>query len=211
VAERTFFGTLRIAILFAVLVFVALGAWLDKRRSTDWDSTLRVTIYPIAASMDATTTTYIGSLEDADFDALEEFFAAEAHRHGASRSRNPFACDSRAPWQACRRPRLLPTRGRSASRHGACARYWAWRVATQDPAAADVQVFALYHARPMAASAVPDSLGLSKGWSRSLTVRRPGCHGSNHVITRARVAAYARCHGQVRSCDRATAGSSWPR
>ena len=49
-AERTFFGTLRIAILLAVLIFVALGAWLDKRRSTDWDAALRVTVYPIAAS-----------------------------------------------------------------------------------------------------------------------------------------------------------------
>ena len=76
VAERTFFGTLRIAILLAVLVFVALGAWLDKRRSTDWDSTLRVTVYPIAGGTDAATTGYLATLEEADFDAIEAFFAS---------------------------------------------------------------------------------------------------------------------------------------
>jgi hypothetical protein len=33
-----FLGTVRLALLLAVLIFVALGAWLDRRRSTDWDA-----------------------------------------------------------------------------------------------------------------------------------------------------------------------------
>ena len=51
-AKRTFLGTLRLGFLLAVLVFVALGAWLDRARSRDWDAPLRVTIYPIAAESD---------------------------------------------------------------------------------------------------------------------------------------------------------------
>ena len=43
-AARTFLGTLRLAILIAVLLFVALGAWLDHARSRDWNDTLRVTV-----------------------------------------------------------------------------------------------------------------------------------------------------------------------
>ena len=84
VAGRTFFGTLRIAILLAILAFVALGAWLDRRRSTDWDAPLRVTVYPIAAGADAATRNYVAALDDDDFGALESFFADEAdHFRGA--------------------------------------------------------------------------------------------------------------------------------
>ena len=72
------FGTLRIAILLAVLVFVALGAWLDKRRSTDWDSTLRVTVYPIAAGTDPATTGYLASLGGREADMLAEVLACSA-------------------------------------------------------------------------------------------------------------------------------------
>ena len=39
-SRRTFLGNLRLALLLGVLLFVALGAWLDRRRSTDWDAPL---------------------------------------------------------------------------------------------------------------------------------------------------------------------------
>ena len=51
-AARTFLGTLRLAILVAVLLFVATGAWLDRTRSRDWNDTLRVTVYPVDVSTD---------------------------------------------------------------------------------------------------------------------------------------------------------------
>ena len=51
-AQRTFLGNLRLALLVGVLLFVALGAWLDRRRSRDWDAPLRVTVYVLTASGD---------------------------------------------------------------------------------------------------------------------------------------------------------------
>jgi len=161
VARRTFFGTLRIAILLAVLAFVALGAWLDRRRSTDWDAPLRVTVYPIASGTDAATHGYVQALNRDDFVAVEAFFAEEALRHGLAldepvRIRVSHAADS---------PPLPPD---GAGMLGIAAwslqfRYWAWRVAADDPLPTpDVQVFAVYHAGD-GARAVPDSLGLSKG------------------------------------------------
>lgn len=161
-AGRTFFGTLRIALLLAVLAFVALGAWLDRRRSTDWDAPLRVTVYPLAGQADAAIRRHVAGLGAEDFDDVEAFFAEEALRHGLAlgepvRIRVSHAAASLPP---------LPPAG--AGRLGIAAwslrfRYWAWRVAMDDPLPTpDVQVFALYHP-PGDGRAVPDSLGLSKG------------------------------------------------
>jgi len=162
VASRTFLGTIRLALLLAVLAFVALGAWLDRRRSTDWDATLRVTVYPIAADADPAVTGYVDGLTDEDFDAVEEFFAVEAPRYGVALAKPVRLRLSRAagelPPAAPAEPGPLAIASWSLR-----FRYWAWRVAADDPLPPpDVQVFALYHAadgnRP-----APDSLGLSKG------------------------------------------------
>lgn len=161
-AGRTFFGTLRIAILLAILAFVALGAWLDKVRSTDWDATLRVTVYPLVSDSDAATQQYVADLVAEDFDAAEAFFAEEAQRHGLRLAEPVRIRVSQAA------PGLPPPVPADPGPFGVALwslkmRYWAWRVAADDPLPTpDVQVFALYHAAD-GATAVPDSLGLSKG------------------------------------------------
>lgn len=182
-AERTFFGTLRIAILLAVLAFVALGAWLDRRRSTDWDAPLRVTVYPIAAGDDDTTRRHVAALTRDDFAALEAFFADEAHRHGVAleapvRIRVSQAAAARIPPAAPSDPGMLATATWSLR-----FRYWAWRVAVDDPLPTpDVQVFALYHAADDG-SAVPDSLGLSKGlMALTYLYADADTRGSNQVV-----------------------------
>ena len=153
---------MRVAILLAILAFVALGAWLDRSRSTDWDATLRVTVYPIAAGPDAATQQYVSGLDDGAFDAAEEFLASQAHRHGI-RLEEPVRI------RVSRAARGLPPAAPADPGPFNVAvwslrmRYWASRVAARDPLPTpDVQVFALYHPAD-GASAVPDSLGLSKG------------------------------------------------
>jgi hypothetical protein len=182
VAGRTFFGTLRIAILLAVLAFVALGAWLDRSRSTDWDAVLRVTIYPIAASADATVRSHVGALDAADFGAVSKFFAAEARRHGVALD-EPIRV--RVSHAVTAQPPLPPD---DAGMIGLAAwslhfRYWAWRVGVDDPLPTpDVQVFALYHAGD-GIRAVPDSLGLSKGlMALAHLYADAGARGSNQVV-----------------------------
>jgi hypothetical protein len=182
VAERTFFGTMRIAMLLAVLAFVVLGAWLDRRRSTDWDAPLRVTVYPIAAADDPALREHVAALGAEDFGAVAGFFAAEAQRHGIALAEPVRLRVS----QAVTTPPTLPPA--NAGIVGVAAwslrfRYWAWRVASKDPLPPpDVQVFALYHtsdgARP-----VPDSLGLSKGlMALTHLYADGGAHGSNQVV-----------------------------
>jgi hypothetical protein len=182
VAGRTFFGTLRIAILLAILAFVALGAWLDQRRSTDWDAPLRVTVYPIALGNEDHTRSHVAALGADDFGALEAFFADEAARHGLSLGEPVRVRVS----HAARTPPPLPAAG--AGMLGIASwslrlRWWAWRLAARDPLPTpDVQVFALYHAAD-GRSAAPDSLGLSKGLvAIAHLYADSGMHGSNQLV-----------------------------
>jgi hypothetical protein len=182
VAGRTFFGTVRLALLLAVLAFVALGAWLDRSRSTDWDAPLRVTLYPIAVGGDAAVRNHVASLTADDFGDFTGFFAREARRHGVALE-EPVRI--RVSQAVAGQPPLPPE---DPGIIGIAAwslrfRYWAWRVAVDDPLPTpDVQVFALYHPAD-GAHAVPDSLGLSKGlMALTHLYAGAGAHGSNQVV-----------------------------
>jgi hypothetical protein len=180
VARRSFLGTVRLAILLAVLAFVATGAWLDRRRSTDWDAPLRVTVYPLAA--DAAAAAHVAGLDATDFDAIGGFFAEEARRYGVALEEPLRLRVSRAA------PGPPPLPAREAGPVGIAAwslrlRWWAWRVAANDPLPPpDVQVFALYYA-PDGNAAVPDSLGLRKGLvAIAHLYADAGAAGSNRVV-----------------------------
>jgi hypothetical protein len=161
-AQRTFFGTVRIAVLLAVLVFVAMNAWLDRRRSTSWERTLRVTIYPWALSADEATRAYAKQIDDADFATIPQFFAAEAEAFSLTLAEPVRVRVSQAVAET---PPLLDPRPNALEVlvWSLRMRYWAWRVAVDDPLPTpDVQVFALYH--PGASRrALPDSVGTTKG------------------------------------------------
>ncbi len=182
VAERTFLGTLRLAILLAVLAFVALGAWLDRSRSTDWDAPLRVTLYPIASGDDPALRSHVAALAADDFGDVAAFFAAEARRHGLALDEPVRVRVSHAVGT----PPPLPAGDAGAPGIAAWSlrfRYWAWRVAAHDPLPTpDIQVFALYHAGD-GTHPVPDSFGLSKGlMALSHLYAAPDAHGSNQVV-----------------------------
>lgn len=161
-AGRTFLGTLRLALLLAVLGFVALGAWLDRVRSTDWDGPLRVTVYPIAIGAEPDTQAFTAALDNDSFAAVGEFFAQQAAQHGLPLQEPVRVRVSRAAREP---PPVAPERPGpiSVATWSLRLRYWAWRVATDDPLPPpDVQVFALYH--PLGGTGVaPDSAGMQKG------------------------------------------------
>lgn len=162
-AARTFLGTLRLAILIAVLLFVALGAWLDRVRSRDWDDTLRVTVYPIAASADAGVRRYVTALQAGDFADVEAFFSDEASRYGIALAQPVKVRVSHAAKEP---PPALPDRPGplTVALWSLRLRFFAARTAWNDPLPSpDIQVFALYSPLGQGATAMPDSVGLSKG------------------------------------------------
>ncbi|MDH4165086.1 MAG: hypothetical protein OEY13_11650 [Gammaproteobacteria bacterium] len=162
-AARTFLGTLRLAILVAVLLFVALGAWLDRARSRDWNDTLRVTVYPISASTDAAVRAYTAALRADDFADVESFFVDEASAHGITLAQPVRIRVSHAAKEL---PPALPDRPGplTIALWSLRFRYFAARTAWNDPLPApDIQVFALYSPLGPGSVAMPDSVGLSKG------------------------------------------------
>lgn len=162
-ARRTFFGTVRIAILLAILAFVAVGAWLERARSRDWNDTLRVTVYPVTQSADPAVRTYIQGLAAADFRDTEEFFAAEASDYGIAveqpvRIRVSHAAAG-VPPAVPQRPHML-----SIAWWSLRFRYFAASTAWRDPLPSpDIQVFAQYSPPTPGVASVPDSVGLRKG------------------------------------------------
>jgi len=162
-AARTFLGTLRLALLVAILLFVALGAWLDRSRSRDWNDTLRVTVYPVNQSTDTAVRAYVAALQAEDFADVESFFADEASGYDVTLEQPVRVRVSHAAQEL---PPALPARPGplTIALWSLRLRFFAARTAWNDPLPTpDIQVFALYSPLVPGSTAMPDSVGLSKG------------------------------------------------
>jgi hypothetical protein len=155
------FRAIRIAVLLLILVAVALSTWLAQARTTSWDNTLRVAVFPIDADGSPATRAYIASLGRATFQPIDDFFAEEGHRYGVAQS-DPVDVFV-APEVASIPPQ--PPDGASIPEvmlWSLQLRFWAWRHGDFDGPAPHVDVFVLYH-DPALVQRVPHSLGLQKG------------------------------------------------
>jgi hypothetical protein len=173
---------IRIAILLYVLLLVAGGEFLTKRFARDWDMTLTVHVYPIAAAPVPAVDAYVDALRADEFHELEQFIAAEARRYGVTLE---------LPIRVRLAPRLAdlpPALADDASLLGVA--WWSLRMrwhATvvewrNDAPRADIVVFAQYH--DGAAEPVLDrSLALEKGLVAiaNLFAER-SARGSNQVV-----------------------------
>jgi hypothetical protein len=162
VTQRTFLGNLRLALLLGVLLFVAVGAWLDRSRSRDWDAPLRVTIYVLTAGNDDASRSYSAGLDADSFVDVEAFLAEQAQGYGLSLTEPVRVRVSRAASELPPDPGAEPGL-MSVVLWSLRMRWWAWRVAANDPLPPpDIQLFAIYHPA-VAGHPLPDSVGLSKG------------------------------------------------
>jgi len=73
---------LRIVALLFVLATVAQGAWIARGRTTEWNNTVRVVIYPINGDHSAVADRYLGKLEASGFETIEAFFRQQAAGYG---------------------------------------------------------------------------------------------------------------------------------
>lgn len=72
------FKKIRIFILLVILVIVGGSTWLTQLRTTNWDETLWIAIYPVNGDNSEVTQRYIESLTEDDFSDIEKFMAEEA-------------------------------------------------------------------------------------------------------------------------------------
>jgi hypothetical protein len=174
--------TLRITVLLLVLVSVAVGTWVARIRSTDWDRPLWVAVYPINADGSDAADSHLEWLSDESLAEIEQFMAREAANHELP-LQEPV--DLRLYDRVETLPPAMAPDANALSRAlwSLRLRYWAWRTesASSGPPP-DVSMFVLYH-DPDLASALPHSLGLQKGLIgvvHAFADRR--MHGSNGIV-----------------------------
>ena len=161
-ASGNFFRILRISLMIYLLLFVSAGAWLARARTTSWEQTLWVAIYPINGDGSEKATNYIDSLEIRDFEELNHFIKREAIRYGVS---EPEPVRVELGQTIAEQPPLPPV---DRNMPGVMLwslklRYWAWRKQAQqsgpDP---DIRMYVVYH-DPQQSPVLSHSLGLQKG------------------------------------------------
>ena len=171
---------LRIAVLLLILAFVALNTYFDRVYSTDWDSPLRVAVFPINADGSAVSERYIRRLSSDSFADIEAFFEQEAKEYAVQMER-PIRL-TLAPPLAQSPPVLAPDPNMlSAAWWSLRMRFWAWRVDAPGPAP-DIKLFVLYH-DPALSPVVPHSLGAQKGLFGVVHLfADAGMQGSNDAV-----------------------------
>jgi hypothetical protein len=151
---------IRVLILLYILLMVAVGGWLAKARSTDWDKPLNVVVYSINGDGSTTSQKYIDKIKNSDFNDIEEFFGQEAKRHSLALGQ---PVDVSFAGELKEKPPIPPRGGSTLSvmLWSLKLRYWAWQNDNY-PYPEDVQIFVQYF-DPKQTSTVAHSLGLQKG------------------------------------------------
>ena len=156
------FKAARIAILLFALLFVILSTVLTQSRSTDWNNSLWIKVYPINGDGSAEAAKYITELTDRDFAGIESFLEREVERY----SRNviqPVRIElgsevNEQPPELVKTPTLL-----SVMLWSLKMRWWASSATdNQDRIEPDVRIFVRYH-KPDFDVVLENSVGLQKG------------------------------------------------
>ncbi|MDH3587577.1 MAG: hypothetical protein OEQ30_10855 [Gammaproteobacteria bacterium] len=156
------FKAARIAILLFILFMVATGTWLTKLRSTDWNNSLWVKIYPINGDGSEASEDYITGLSADTFAGIEKFLAREVRRYGRSIER-PVRLELGEPISE-QPPAIASTSSMlDVVLWSLKMRWWVSGVTDdQDRIDPDVRIFVRYHS-PKSALKLDDSVGVQKG------------------------------------------------
>jgi hypothetical protein len=155
------FKKVRIAVLLLILINVAVGTWLARVRTTSWDRTLRVAVFPIAGDGSLATAGYLSGLSREDYRDVEAFFATEARRHGLAL---PIPVEVRLAPRVASCPPTPPFGGSTPEVvvWSLRMRWWAWRHGEVAGPKPHVRIFAVHH-DPKLRITAPHSLGIEKG------------------------------------------------
>jgi hypothetical protein len=156
------FKAVRISILLFVLFFVTVSTWLTQARSTDWNNSLWVKVYPINGDGSADSAKYIQELQLRDFEDIEDFLQRETGKY-ASRLSRPVRIELGQPIEEQPPEMFGDPNGLSVMLWSLKMRWWANSIAgEQDSIEPDVRIFVRYHT-PHADLVLENSVGLQKG------------------------------------------------
>ena len=155
------FKKIRIFLLLFILFLVGATAYLTHERTTDWDQSLSIIIYPINADGGAVTTEDISKLATDEFKPIARFMQSEGLRYNLSLV-DPVLLDM-APEISTLPPETPFDANIFAIMWWSLKlRYWAWKYDTYDGPLINIQVFVLYH-DPNVYSQLDHSFGLKEG------------------------------------------------
>jgi hypothetical protein len=156
------FKAIRIAILLFILFVVSVSTWLTQARSTDWNNSLWVKVYPINADGSADVDSYIADLQVRDFEGIETFVEREATRYRPGLAR-PVRVELGDP--ITEQPPAMPAEPNMLAviMWSLKMRWWSNSVTSeQDRIEPDVRIFVRYHV-PEYGISLENSVGLQKG------------------------------------------------
>lgn len=176
------FKAIRIGILLLILFFVATSTWLRAARSTDWNNSLYLKVYPINADGSPSVDRYIERLTVDDFTGVESFIAREVERYGKPLQR-PLRVE--LGRQVFRQPPAINGSSNvlDVMLWSLKLRWWASEIGdTQDSISPDVRIFVRYH-EPQDTPILENSVGLQKGMIGIVNGYAGRKHrGTNNVI-----------------------------
>lgn len=154
--------TLRISLLLVALFGVSLAAWFDQHRTTSWQHTVWVGVFPVNADGSEASTQYIAQLREQDLAPVSEFVAREAQRYGVPLT-EPVALRL-YPGPAQAPPALASDAGVFTRILWSLSlrRYRSQALSAIARAQPQIALFLLYH-DPARAAVLPHSLGLQRG------------------------------------------------
>ena len=173
---------LRISLLLLVLAIAVSWTWLDRIRTTSWQDTLWIGVFPLNGDGSDASARYVGSLTPDAFAGIERFFAREARRYGVALT-EPVRIELYPPADALP-PSMRPGAGVLASA------WWSLRMrlfaatagSVEGRAPSHIRVFVLYH-DPATTTRVPHSLGLAKGLIGLVhAFADPSMRGGNELV-----------------------------
>lgn len=176
------FKAVRISILLFILLFVGLSTFLTQARSTDWNNSLWIKIYPINADDSPEAAEYIQGLQSSDFEGIETFLKRETERY-SKYVNQPVRIElgrevKEQPPELDEEPNLM-----SVMLWSLKMRWWAGNSTDdQDRIDPDVRIFVRYH-KPDLAVVLENSVGLQKGMVGIVNGYANRLHrGTNNVI-----------------------------
>ncbi len=176
------FKAIRITILLITLLIVGLSTFLTQARSTDWNNSLWIKIYPINADGSDAASKYIADLASSDFEGIESFLQRETERYSKIIDR-PVRIElgseiKEQPPVLEKQPNVV-----SVMLWSMKMRWWAGSITNaQDRIDPDVRIFVRYH-KPDTAVTLENSVGLQKGMVGIVNGYASRQHrGTNNVI-----------------------------
>lgn len=160
-SRSALFGWLRISLLVLLLVVLVAHLLLSSPERVDWQTPVRVSIYPVDADHRPATRAYIGALTTQSFHDIETFFSRQARRYRLKLAQ-PIQVRLAHPIEAL--PPAVPAQASILESiwWSVKMRVWVWRHDRWSAQPDAIRIFMSFYA-PDNPQGWQHSLGLQKG------------------------------------------------